>query len=473
MALVIKNNTSATNTLNQLNKNTKAKSKKLAELSSGMRINSAADDASGLSISEKMRVQIRSLDQDNMNTENGNSMLKVAEGAVNNTIELLRTMKEKLINAANDTNTDQDRETIQREFDQMCDQIDYNAEQTYNGKILLDGSNNNTVLEPGTYTTLVNTSFDQSTTYKTNIVDLKDHNGTSLGIMSSDTITVSYVKQGTAYVHSFPVVDDNGKKLQLGELLVEGNTRDLEVQKGKYLGLKNHRPVYDQTWVGKDQYGNDVYTTDHKNAICYVAKEPGLEGQISGLTISVTDRYGDFRSSANTILDNFQEVIRAQNPSPDNAIYFQTGTKSNRAVKVGLTDMRSYALGLKTTDGGYLNVGGQRKMSGYGRYDEKKISMIANSQQQANAAINVVETALQKALDQATEIGSVESRLGYTSANIMTARDNTQASESVIRDADMAASMTEYTKMNVLEQASQSMLAQANQNSSSVLSLLQ
>ena len=475
MALVIKNNTSATNTLNQLNKNTKAKSKKLAELSSGMRINSAADDASGLSISEKMRVQIRSLDQDNMNTENGNSMLKVAEGAVNNTIELLRTMKEKLINAANDTNTDQDRETIQREFDQMCDQIDYNAQMTYNGKMLLDGTNNSTVLEPGTYTTLVNTSFDQSTTFETSLLDLKDHNGTSLGIRPSDTVTVSYVKQGTAYVNTFPVVDDQGIEMNLQRLLVDGNDGDVSVMPGKQVGEDPDTgdPIYDLTWLGKDQYGNDVHTPDHRNAICYVATEPGVEGQISGLTISITDRYGQFRRNANTILDNFQEVIRAQNPSPDNAIYFQTGTKSNRAVKVGLTDMRSYALGLKTTDGGYLNVGGQRKVSDGGEYDAKKVSMIANSQQQANAAINVVETALQKALDQATEIGAVESRLGYTSANIMTARDNTQASESVIRDADMAASMTEYTKMNVLEQASQSMLAQANQNSSAVLSLLQ
>ena len=133
--------------------------------------------------------------------------------------------------------------------------------------------------------------------------------------------------------------------------------------------------------------------------------------------------------------------------------------------------MRSYALGLRDKDGGYLNVGGQKKSS-TGKYSGDT-SRIANSQQQANAAINVVETALQKALDQATQIGATQSRLGYTSANIMTARDNTQASESVIRDADMAASMTEYTKMNVLEQASQSMLAQANQNSSSVLSLLQ
>jgi flagellin len=114
--------------------------------------------------------------------------------------------------------------------------------------------------------------------------------------------------------------------------------------------------------------------------------------------------------------------------------------------------MRSVALGLKTPDGKTLNISTQAK---------------------ANAAINVVDTALQKVLDQITKVGAVESRLDYTSSNIVIAAENTQSSMSVIRDADMAKEMAAYTKDNVLMQASQSMLAQANQNSSSVLSLLQ
>ena len=113
--------------------------------------------------------------------------------------------------------------------------------------------------------------------------------------------------------------------------------------------------------------------------------------------------------------------------------------------------MRSEALGLKGADGTKLNISTQTK---------------------ANAAVNVLDNALQKALDQQTTIGSVESRLEYTSSNLTTASSNVQASESTIRDADMAKEMTEYTKNNVLLQAAQSMLSQANQNSSSVLSLL-
>ena len=437
MAMVIKNNKDSLNTVNTLNKNNKAKAKSMEKLSSGMRINSAADDASGLSISERMRTQIRSLEQDNANTQNGNSMMKVAEGAVASTVDILKTLKEKLINAANDTNTDADRATIQREFDQMVDQIDDNANVEFNGKKLLDGSHNDLVIEPGTKTSLSNTSFDEETNAYTELTELKDQNGINLGIHLTDTITVSYVKQGITHVQQFPVADEYGDSIVLKDLFQTNS--DIEL-------------LPEGPEVGTDRVGNPVYTADMKPAITYRAKFPGVEGQISGLTISVTDNTGKINKNANAILDNFNETVRAQNPSPDNAMVLQIGTKANQAIKIGLTDMRSTALGLTATDGSKLNI---------------------STQKAANAAINVVETALQKALDQQTQIGSVEMRLGFTSSNIVTSKENTQSSESVIRDTDMAAEMAEYTRNNVLEQASQSMLAQANQNSSAVLSLLQ
>ena len=112
MAMVVKNNMSALSALNTLNTNTTALSKSLKKVSSGMKINSAADDASGYAISEKMRVNIRSLNQANANAQNGSSMMKVAEGAVSSTVEILKTLKEKAINAANDTNTDADSQTL-------------------------------------------------------------------------------------------------------------------------------------------------------------------------------------------------------------------------------------------------------------------------------------------------------------------------------------------------------------------------
>ena len=204
--------------------------------------------------------------------------------------------------------------------------------------------------------------------------------------------------------------------------------------------------------VGVDSADRVVTTASGQNAITITANTAGVGGQISGLNISVSDAQGNVKKSANAALDAFDETVRAQNQSADNAISLQVGAKANQSIKVGLTDMRAEALGLQGADGTKLNISNQDK---------------------ANAAINVLDNAIQKALDQQTTIGSVESRLEYTSSNLTTASENVQSSESTIRDADMAKEMMNYTKNNVLMQAAQSMLAQANQSSSNVLSLLQ
>ena len=428
--MVVKNNMSAISTLNTLNKNSSALAKSLAKVSSGMKINSAADDASGYAISERMRVQIRSLDQDNQNTQNGQSMMKVAEGAVSSTVEILKTLKEKVINAANDTNTDADRQTIQKELDQSVDQINDNAVITFNGKYLVDGSHNTSVA--ATTTSLTNESLSEDTKFTDQFTQLKDRNGNSLKIQKSDTVTLSYVKQGKTYTTS---------------VKAEGNSLKKLIEKTKDLKVGNTNSV-----IGKNVAGDTVYTADGKKGLTITAAGTGLDNQIAGITISVTNSEGEIQKSVNAVLDNFSETIRAQDNSDDNAIVLQTGTKANQAIKVGLTDMRAEALGLQSSTGQTLNI---------------------STQEYANAAINVLDTAVQKALDQQTTIGSVESRLEYTSTNLTTASENVQSSESTIRDADMAKEMTNYTKNNVLLQAAQSMLAQANQNSSAVLSLLQ
>lgn len=438
MAMVVKNNMSAKNTLNQLSKNDKALSKSLKKVASGMKINSAADDASGYAIGDRMAVQIRSLDQDDANAQNGTSMLNVAAGAVSNTVDILKTMKEKAIQAANDTNTDRDRATIQKELDQAIDQIDDNANVTYNDQILLDGSNNNSVIAGGTYTHLTNESLNNDTDADTTLIDMSRRDGNSLGIMEGDTIIVSYVKDGITQVHSTTVDDQMVLK-------------DIFDWSPCDTALQVTNPTY-KAEIGTDQYGKTVYTADNGNAVTFVASEPGLDGQVSGLTIAVQDKNGNIRQTATTALNDFKESIRAQNESDDNALIFHVGTRANQAVKVGITDMRAVALGLKSSAGNTLQI---------------------STQVQANAAINVLENALQKVLDQQTTIGAITSRLEYTTANITTASENTTAAMSTITDSDMAAEMTEYTKNNVLSQAAQAMLAQANQNSSQVLSLLQ
>ena len=440
MAMVVKNNLSAKNTLNQLNKNDKATAKDLKKLASGMKINSAADDASGYAISDRMDVQLRSLEQDNQNAQNGSSLLKTAEGAVQSTVDILRTLKEKVINAANDTNTDADRATIQKELDQAVDQIDDNANVTYNGQQLVDGSQNAYVEDPGTKTTFANMSLEKGTdAFFTSLTDINERNGNSLGIHIGDTLTVSYVKDGVTASNSITVTEDS--------VLVDAFA---DPSMDQIVGMAYNAD--DPSLLGTDQYGEEVRTADGGDAIVYQAVTEGLKGQISGLTFQVTRADGTVNKTAGAKLDDFQEVIRAQDPSPDNSMNFQVGTRSNQTVRIGLTDMRSTALGLRGMDGKTLQIG---------------------TQLNARTAINVLDNAIQKVLDEQTKIGAVTSRLGFTSSNIVISSENTQSSMSVIRDADMAAAMTDYTKDNVLQQAAQSMLAQANQSSSSVLSLLQ
>ena len=431
MAMVVKNNMSALSTLNTLNKNSSALSKSLQKVSSGMKINSAADDASGYAISERMRVQIRSLDQANSNAQNGGSMLKVAEGAVSSTVDILKTLKEKAVNAANDTNTDSDRQTIQKELDQSIDQINDNANVTFNGQYLVDGSKNSKT--KATCTALTNQSLDKATATDTALTALKARNGDSLNIQSTDTVTVSWVKDGKTQTTSVQV-GSNG----LGDILKKCTDIDVKAEANSF--------------IAKDGSDNSVYTASGDNGITITAKNAGIENQISGFTISITDNNGNARKSANAALDAFDEQLRAQNTSADNSISLQIGTKANQTINVGLTDMKAQALGLQGKNNNTLQVG---------------------NQEQANAAINVLDNAIQKALDQQTTLGAAQSRLEYTQSNLTTASENVTSAESTIRDADMAKEMTEYTKNNVLMQAAQSMLAQANQSSSNALSLLQ
>ena len=430
MAMVVKNNMSALTTLNTLNKNSSALSKSLQKVSSGMKINSAADDASGYSISERMRVQIRSLDQANSNAQNGGSMLKVAEGAVSSTVEILKTLKEKAVNAANDTNTDSDRQTIQKELDQSIDQINDNANVTFNGQYLVDGSKNSQTTV--TCTAMTNQSLGADTKSDTALTALTARNGDSLNIQSTDTVTVSWVKDGKTYNTSLTVGTNS-----LSDVL--GKCSDIIVTSAN-------------SFIAVDGSGNSVYTASGESGITIAAKGTGIDGQVSGFTISVKDNNGNARKSANAALDAFDEQLRAQNKSADNSISLQIGTKANQTINVGLTDMKAQALGLQGRDNSTLQVG---------------------NKEQANAAINVLDNAISKALDQQTTLGAAQSRLEYTQSNLTTASENVTSAESTIRDADMAKEMTEYTKNNVLMQAAQSMLAQANQSSSNALSLLQ
>ena len=445
MAMVVKNNMSAVRTLATLNNNNVALNDSLSKVASGLKINTAKDDASGYAISERMRVQMRSLDQANQNTQNASSLMKVAEGAVERTVDILRTLKQKAIDAATDTNTDDDRETIQKELDQFIDQIDDNALVTFNGKYLLEGSRASDGNAIKTHMT--NQNLATNTNSATALTALANRNGESLEINTGDKVTVSFVLQGKTYTSTLKSVAGG---TTLGSIFSMFSTAKNAGASAPNSGISSS--VTTGSIIGTAASGKVIYTKDGANALTLTAGAVGLEGQISGLSISVTDTEGNVKKATNTALDAFKTSIYASNKTEDGTVSFQVGASANQAIRVGLMDMRSEALGLKGKDGTTIQI---------------------KTRAAANAAVSAFDNALNKALDQQTTIGAISARLDYTASNLTTSSENVQAAESTIRDADMAKEMTNYTKNNVLLQAAQSMLAQANQNSSAVLSLLQ
>lgn len=436
MSMVIKTNMDATRTLNQMTANHALAHKHLMKVSTGLKVRDAQDDASAYAISENMRVKIRALEQAHSNTQNGSNMMKTAEGAVANIIDALRTLKEKAINAANDSNSDEDRRMIQREFDQLVDQIDEDALITFNNKYLIDGTRNNSFVPAKTI--LLNQSLHVETATDTALTDLRNRAGDSLEIQSTDYYQLSYVMNGKVTTVSGQVESQT-----LGDILAIDDVSEVQATTdGQITGIT-------------DKHGNNVYTPDRKQGIAvsslYNDGDDILQTQIAGFAISILDSEGHVKKSANAALDQFKQYQRAETQTGDQALSFHVGADANFATKFALSDMRSRALGLKGEDSVIISI---------------------STKEDANAAINVLDNVIAKVLHEQSNIGAALSRLERTATNLTTAYTNDQASESVIRDADMATEMAGYLKYNVLSQASQAMLAQANQNPMDVLALL-
>ncbi|SFI13140.1 flagellin [Selenomonas ruminantium] len=593
MGMVIKNNMAAQNTLGTLNKNSMALSKSLQKVSSGMKINGAADDASGYAISERMRVQVRGLNQDIDNTQSAISMMKTAEGAISSTVDILKTMKEKAINAANDTNTDADRAIIQKELNQAIDQVDDNASVTFNNKILFDGSADAgttakqriikalnsewldsalsmakeayglSFQEDETSVREMTVFFDDGSTGNNtggtttlayvrhssiggvanklelhvnmdvyNALAEHDVNGKAGGypyldrtiahemthaVMAANITNFSsmplYIKEGAAdYIHG---IDDQSDRKSILLGLSPSNVSDqFASQDGvtpyamgyaffHYLNAKSGHDGHMMTRFMKvlDEKGGSAL--DEAVAAASKGGFSSAAAAIAGFKQDLTDYTAaghttkeflkeycdiDFDNNFDTgsalgskawmgeSANAEQVVIEGKSPNfwyypgsdasviqgltvkwpnytrPDGGFRFQVGTKANQNIQAQFSDIHATALGLRSDDGKNLSV---------------------ETRAEAKRTMTVLDRALEKALDQQTTIGALQSRMEYTASNLTTASENVQASESTIRDANMAREMTDYTKNNVLMQAAQSMLAQANQSSSSVLSLLQ
>lgn len=411
----INHNIAALNTYRQLTGNTASTGKSLEKLSSGLRINKAGDDAAGLAISEKMRGQIRGLDQAGRNSQDGISLIQTAEGALNETHSILQRMRELAVQSANDTNTSADRVNVQQEIDQLNTEIDRIATTTqFNTKNLLDGSMGSAV------TTAVNNlnsnlALATGTVAATTVANLASYGGGagSLGIVSGDSIQISYNK-GTTSV-------SNAAFTATGAFTVSDVIATI-------------------TDVGV------AYSGTAASGVVLSATTAGTTGAVHGITIIVKDSSGVVKAGATNALSSFGETLAAKNTRADGSATFQIGSNTNQNMNLSIETMDTNALGVAS-----LKVGNQG---------------------QANVAIKVIDTATQKVSTERSKLGSVQNRLEHTINNLGTSSENLTAAESRVRDVDMAKEMMEFTKNNILSQAAQAMLAQANQQPQGVLQLL-
>jgi len=409
----INHNITALNTYNKLTANNAATSNSLEKLSSGLKINKAGDNAAGLAISEKMRGQIRGLDQSSANASDGISLVNTAEGALNETHSILQRMRELAVQSSNDTNTNADRAEIQKEVDQLTSEIDRIASTTqFNTKNLLDGSMGKKTVADANING--NTALNKITQGTTVLVDSgSDKNGSSLGIVSGDKIEISYTINGTT--------KSSGISVDSGTTIAD---------------------VLDNI-----SGGVTVSASSGGSGISVTAGGSGYTEAIHGLTITVTDKDGVVKTAATQALSSFSETKAATIARNDGQATFHIGANTNQNMQVSIENMGATALGVNSLD--------------------------VDTQDEANIAIKVIDEAITKVSAERSKLGSIQNRLDHTINNLGTASENLTSSESRIRDVDMAAEMMEFTKNNILSQAAQSMLAQANQQPQGVLQLLQ
>ena len=401
--MVVQHNMQAANANRMLNVTTGQQAKSTEKLSSGYRINRAADDAAGLTISEKMRKQIRGLDRASTNAEDGVSAVQTAEGALTEVHSMLQRMNELATQAANGTNSDTDRSAIQDEIEQLTTEIDRVSETTkFNETYLLKGENG---------------------TSKKNI-DLQAHDAGLKGSLTTGsdgtaTFTMDKLKSGDT-------VSIGGKSYTIGTSADADND-------------------------GVDDNDKSVITAER--AYTLAANELLKANQIgdtnSQAKVGIDDNY-----TAMT-LDNATNVIKLHvgSAAVANTLSFSLHVGSDadmtNKINVNIDAMDSSSLGIKG-----INVNDDTGIAG-------------------TYAIDAISDAISKVSSQRSALGAVQNRLEHTIDNLDNVVENTTTAESRIRDTDMAEEMVNYSKNNILAQAGQSMLAQANQSNQGVLSLLQ
>ena len=464
--MVVQHNMQAANASRMLGITTNAQSKSTEKLSSGFRINRAADDAAGLSISEKMRKQIRGLDQASTNASDGISAVQTAEGALTEVHSMLQRMNELAVQAANGTNSESDRSSIQDEINQLTTEIDRVAETTkFNETYLLKGYNGDKTIRISAHDAGLegvlsqNTISGTFTMAKLEVGDTYKIGGTEYSIGAKDvtaaTAALSYTNTSTGVIQidgkSWTLVGESGttneelfqlKNSDISKYATNGSTLEFN---GKTVTIFSEADKDDSTAYTDPNNKTLITSTEAYNLIRNELKAA------STLGATTTEATVDAVEAVGT--DKMKFVIHKGTATAKNDLTFNlhVGSDADMTNKIGVTieAMTAKSLGL---DG---------------------VSVNDATGKSATYVIDSISDALAKVSAQRSALGAVQNRLEHSIANLDNVVENTNAAESRIRDTDMADEMVTYSKNNILAQAGQSMLAQANQATQGVMSLLQ
>ena len=507
----INHNIAALNTYRQLATNNSATLKSLEKLSSGLRINRAGDDAAGLAISEKMRGQIRGLNQAMRNAQDGISLIQTAEGALNETHAILQRMRELAVQSASDTNTITDRAEIQKEIDQLAIEITRIANNTeFNTQNLLNGGI--TAAGLGENTFHIGANANQYLTININAMDAK-----SLGV-SRDTVAATVTSgdinatisgtTGDALVDGAEITittADNIGVAASGTLDVGGETLTATASAVGDV-LNGVRIVFSDdsdaeiaaTWdagsrtvtVTADWDGNqagDGVTTPNLAAV-ETAINTALAGagfDVNAITLDgASVDIGDLVNAGTLTLSGGAEAN-----ADETIVTFsiaggptQQITVLDTATTVTVNNGAFQGLSFTTDDvknaSGTITIAAVKASEAKFANGEKISDAVTNagidvsSREAANEAITIIQKAIETVSAERSKLGAYQNRLEHTINNLGAAAENLTASESRIRDVDMAEEMMEFTKMSILSQAATAMLAQANQQPQLVLQLL-
>jgi len=502
--MIINHNISALNAYRQLSINNTMAAKSLEKLSSGLRINRAADDAAGLAISEKMRGQIRGLNQAVRNAQDAISLIQTAEGALTETHSILQRMRELAVQAASETTTDSDRAEIQKEVNQLIIELDRIANSTeFNTKKLLNGQAG-AIVSPqngvaGTDDIKVNGTTYTTTNPNVSATDLNAAvtvtggveteagvyqviiektataatiapkaafttggsgtliiNGYSISIADTDSVDTVITKINNAAgqtgvkAEKVDVSGSPGIKLATTDM---GSTATINITSTNTLLQKlGFVDSTDTSTTVLSAAGTDAQGRIDGKAAIGVGNTLTLKDSTSkanGLTVRINgdklDLDPDAASDTTTTLGTLT-FDAAVDVTGRVTLQIGANDSAEQRLDLDISDMRASALGVNNID----------------------VTDAAN----ARSAITTINTAIEIVSSERAKLGAYQNRLEHTINNLSVAAENLTAAESRIRDIDMSKEMMEYTKMSILQQAATAMLSQANQQPQLVLQLL-